>query len=173
MNNIPLRNGIQSGIAIVIIGTVLHAIDAKLFLNSYGLIGYVVFLFFMVRSALQVRKYEGGVLPFSSAFVSAFIPMTIGVLFSSLFMYAVHNWINPDITLWVKEAAIETATFAMEKASSMFDMDVDQEEVIELLEKEDYSLNLGKTFLSWILTTLMGCIPALIIAAITKRGEEY
>ena len=53
-----------------------------IFLNWYGFVGHIVFLFFMVRSAVQVRKSDGGVLSFSSAFIAAFITMTIGVLFS-------------------------------------------------------------------------------------------
>jgi len=44
--------------------------------------------------------------------------------------------------------------------------------MIKLLEEQDYRLSFGATFLSWFLTTIMGCVPALIIAAFMKRGEE-
>lgn len=172
MNDISIRNGLHAGIVIVVLGSILHAIDPKSFLNMYGFVGYVVFLFFMVRSVLQVRKNEGGILPFGSAFVAAFIPMTIGVFISSVFTYAMHNWINPDLIILMKEIAIESTTMAMEKMSKMFDMDVDVDEVIKELEKVDYSFGLGSLLLSWITTSIMGCVPALIIAAFTKRGEE-
>ena len=172
MNDISFRNGMLAGIVIILLGSILHAIDPRSFLNIYGFVGYAVFLFFMVRSVLQVRKNEGGVLSFGSAFVAAFIPMTIGVFMSSVFTYAMHNWINPDLIILTKEIAIESTTMAMEKMSELFDMDVDIDEVLKELEKVDYSFGLGSLVLSWITTTIMGCVPALIIAAFTKRGEE-
>ena len=172
MNDISFRNGMLAGIVIILLGSILHAIDPRSFLNIYGFVGYAVFLFFMVRSVLQVRKNKGGVLSFGSAFVAAFIPMTIGVFMSSVFTYAMHNWINPDLIILTKEIAIESTTMAMEKMSELFDMDVDIDEVLKELEKVDYSFGLGSLVLSWITTTIMGCVPALIIAAFTKRGEE-
>tara|TARA_B110000459_G_C16568203_1_gene475011 strand:- start:143 stop:661 length:519 start_codon:yes stop_codon:yes gene_type:complete len=172
MNDISFRNGMLAGIVIILLGSILHAIDPRSFLNIYGFVGYAVFLFFMVRSVLQVRKNEGGILSFGSAFVAAFIPMTIGVFMSSVFTYAMHNWINPDLIILTKEIAIESTTMAMEKMSELFDMDVDIDEVLKELEKVDYSFGLGSLVLSWITTTIMGCVPALIIAAFTKRGEE-
>lgn len=172
MNDISFRNGMLAGIVIILLGCILHAIDPRSFLNIYGFVGYAVFLFFMVRSVLQVRKNEGGVLSFGSAFVAAFIPMTIGVFMSSVFTYAMYNWINPDLIILTKEIAIESTTMAMEKMSELFDMDVDIDEVLKELEKVDYSFGLGSLVLSWITTTIMGCVPALIIAAFTKRGEE-
>ena len=93
-------------------------------------------------------------------------------MFSSLFTYAIHNWINPDLIILTKEIAIESTTMAMEKMSELFDMDVDIDEVLKELEKVDYSFGLGSLVLSWITTTIIGCVPALIIAAFTKRGEE-
>ena len=172
MNDISFRNGMLAGIVIILLGSILHAIDPRSFLNIYGFVGYAVFLFFMVRSVLQVRKNEGGILSFGSAFVAAFIPMTIGVFMSSVFTYAMHNWINPDLIILTKEIAIESTTMAMEKMSELFDMDVDIDEVLKELEKVDYSFGLGSLVLSWITTTIIGCVPALIIAAFTKRGEE-
>lgn len=171
MNDIRIKNGLYAGAVIVLLGSIMHANDPRFFLNMSGFVGYLVFLFFMVRSAVQVRDSEGGVLPFASAFIAAFIPMTIGVFFSSFFNYAIHNWINPDIVIMIKEVAIESATYTLDKISEMFDMNMDRDKVLNLLEEEDYSLNLGKTILAWLLTTMMGCIPALIIAAFTKRGE--
>ena len=58
----------------------------------------------------------------------------------------------------------------MKKMSKMFDMDIDK--VLAKMKKVDYSFGLGSLVLSWITTTIMGCVPALIIAAFTKRGEE-
>ena len=171
MNNISIRNGLFSGLVIVVLGSIMHAISPRFFLNFYGLFGYVVFIFFMIRSVLQVRKSDGGVLSFASAFIAAFIPMTIGVLFSSMFTYVVHNWINPDIIILIKEIAIDSATMVMEKMSEMFDADIDLDEAISEMEKVDYSFGFGSLLLAWITTTIMGCVPALVIAAITKRGE--
>ena len=71
----------------------------------------------------------------------------------------------------IKEIAIESTTMVMEKMSEMFDMDIDK--VLAEMEKVDYSFGVGKMFLSWLLTSIIGCVPALIIAAFTKRGEYY
>ena len=92
-------------------------------------------------------------------------------MFSSLFTYAIHNWINPDLIILIKEIAIESTTMVMEKMSEMFDMEIDK--VLAKLEKVDYSLGVGKMFLSWLLMSIIGCVPALIIAAFTKKGEYY
>lgn len=171
MNKISVRNGLHAGITVVVIGSILHAIDPRSFLNSYGLISYAVFLFFMIRSAVQVREFDEGVLPFSSAFIASFIPMTIGVLFYSFFTYAIHNWINPDLMIIVKEIAIEMATYTYQIMSDKFDIDVDEDQFLKEVEKVDYSFNFGKMFFLWLFTTLMGSIPALIVALVTKRGE--
>ena len=172
MNDISFRNGMLAGIVIILLGSILHAIDPRSFLNIYGFVGYAVFLFFMVRSVLQVRKNEGGILSFGSAFVAAFIPMTIGVYISSIFTYAMHNWINPDLIFLMKEIVIETTTVTMEKMSEMFDIDMDEDEVLKELEKVNYGFSFGSLVLSWITTSVMGCLPALIIAAFIKRGED-
>lgn len=170
--DIKLRNGLHAGIVIVIVGTFMHAIDPRIFLNSYGLIAYIVFLFYMIRSVRQIRKKEGGYITFASAFVAAFIPMTIGVFFYSLFNYAIHNWINPDIVLMIKEIALESAEFARETMSDYFNVEMEEEEMKSIVENLDVRLNLGTTFLSWLLTTLMGSVPALIIAAFMRRAEN-
>jgi len=172
MNDIAKKNGLHAGIAIVILGSILHAIDPRVFINWYGFVGYMVFLFFMIRSVRQVKRSEGGILPFGSAFVSAFVTMTIGVFFSSFFNYAIHNWINPDIVILLKEIAIESSEMVMEKMSTMFDMDVDMDEITAALEEQDYSLNMGSTILTWFMTTAMGCVPSLIIAAFMKKSED-
>ena len=92
-------------------------------------------------------------------------------MFSSLFTYAIHNWINPDLIILIKEIAIESTTMVMKKMSEMFDMDIDK--VLAKMKKVDYSFGVVKMFLSWVLTSIIGCVPALIIAAITMRGEYY
>lgn len=171
MNNIYVKNGLSLGAVLVIVATLLHAIDPKLFLNWSSGIGYFFILFFMFKSAIDMRKSEGGILPFAEAFIAALIPMTIGVFISSVFTYVLHNWINPDLTLIVKEIAIETTEMLAEKISSVLDFKFDKEQALIELEKVDYSFGLGKMILAWVLTSLMGCIPALIVAAITKKGE--
>jgi hypothetical protein len=173
MNNISIRNGLHSGIVIMVLGSLLHAISPRYFLNWYGFVGYVVFLIFMVRSVLQVRENEGGILSFGPAFVAAFIPMTIGVYISSIFTYALHNWINSDLIFLMKEIVIETTTVTMEKMSEMFDIEMDEDEVLKKLEKVNYGFSFGSLVLSWITTSIMGCLPALIIAVFFKRGEDY
>ena len=172
MKNIYTKNGILLGVVLILNASVLHAIDPRVFLNWSPWIGYIAMIYFMYRSAVETRASESGILPFGNAFIAALLPLVIGFYIYSLFTYALYNWINPGLVEIVKETAIESATYAIEKMSSMFDMDMDQDKVIEALEKEDYSFNLGKVFLSWLLTSLMGCIPALVIAAFTKRGED-
>lgn len=172
MTDIKVKNGLHAGIVIVIIGTILHAMNPRTFLNSYGFVGYMVFLFYMIRSVAQSRKSNEGIISFGEAFGAAFVTMTVGVFFSSTFMYAVHNWINPDLALMVKEVALESAEFVSEKASTYFDMDLDAEEVKAVLEQQDFRLNIGTTFASWFMTSVMGSIPALIMAAFMKRGED-
>lgn len=172
IEDLKIRNGLHAGIVIIIVGTLMHAMDPRTFLNSYGFLGYVVFLFYMVRSVRQIRKEEGGYITFASAFIAAFVPMTIGVFFYSLFNYAIHNWINPDIIIMIKEVALESAEFAREKISDFFDVEMTEEEMRSIVEQQDFRLNVGTTLLSWLLTTIMGSIPALIIAAFMRRGEH-
>lgn len=169
--DIKLKNGLHAGIVIIVVGTIMHAMDPRTFLNSYGIIGYLVFLFYMVRTVKLTRKENGGYISFGNAFVAAFIPMTIGVFFYSFFNYAIHNWINPDIVIMIKEIALESAEYGREIMSEYFDLDMKKEEMRSLVEQQDFKLNFGTTFFSWLLTTIMGCVPALIIAAFMRRGE--
>jgi hypothetical protein len=99
--------------------------------------------------------------------------MTIGVYISSIFTYALHNWINPDLIFLMKEIVIETTIVTMEKMSEMFDIDMDEDEVLKELKKVNYGFSFGSLVLSWITTSITGCLPALIIAAFFKRGEDY
>ncbi len=170
MNNLYVKNGVALGVVLVIMSSILHAIDPRFFLNWSSWIGYLFMIIFMYKTAISVRKEEG-VLSFGDAFIAALIPMTIGVLILSVYTYALNNWINPDLNLIVKEIAIESTTMVMEKMSEMFDMDVNIDQSLKELENVDYGFGLGKMILSWVLTSIMGCIPALIIAAIAKKGE--
>ncbi len=171
MENIHLKNGLILGAVLVVVGTILHAIDPRVFLNWSSWVGYVLMIYFMYKTAVEVRNREGGVLPFGDAFIAALIPMVIGAFFISAYTYALHNWINPELTEVVKEIAMESTAMVMEKMSEMFDMDMDEVDIQKELEKVDYGFGFGKMILSWVLTSLMGCVPALIVAAITKRGE--
>lgn len=168
MENIKIKNGLILGGVLVALTLILYLIDPRFYLTWGSWIGYVVIIYFMYKTAVAVRESEGGVLSFGSAFVASLVPMVIGLLISYIFAYILQNFIAPELTDLTKEIAIE----AIEKVAEMFGGDMG-DEMMEQIENEDYSLTMGKTLMGWIFSSLIGCIPALIVAAITKRSGEF
>lgn len=168
MENIKIKNGLILGGVLIALTLILYLIDPRMYLTWGSWIGYIVVIYFMYRTAVAVRSAEGGVLSFGGAFVASLVPMAIGLLISSLFAYVLQNFIAPELTELTKEIAIE----AVEKVAEMFGGEMG-DEMMEQIENEDYNLTMGKTLMGWVISCLIGCIPALIVGAVTKRSGEF
>ncbi|MEJ6613139.1 MAG: DUF4199 domain-containing protein [Saprospiraceae bacterium] len=168
MENVKIKNGLILGVALVIISLVLYLIDPRVYLTWETWIGFAAVIYIMYKTAVAVREQKDGVLSFGSAFVAVFVPMAIGLLISSLFSYVLQNYLAPELGDITKEMAIET----IEKISGMFGGDVG-DEMMEEIENQDYSLTMGKVFLGWMFSVVIGCVPALIVAALTKKSGDF
>lgn len=168
MENVKIKNGVILGVVLIVISLVLYLVSPRVYLTWGQWIGYIAVIYFMYKTAVTVREEEGGVLPFGAAFVASFVPMAIGLLTSSLFAYLLQNFIAPELGDLTKEMAIET----IEKVSAMFGEGM-SDDMIEEIEKQDYNLTIGKSMLGWLFAMVFGCVPALIIAAITKKSGDF
>lgn len=168
MGNVKIKNGLILGGVLIVLSLVLYLVNPRVYLTWASWIGYAVVIYFMYKTAVAVKAEEGGTLSFGGAFVASFVPMAIGLLISSLFSYLLQNFIAPELGDLTKEMAIET----IEKMSSMFGGEMG-DEMMEQIENEDYSLTVGKTMLGWVFSLLIGCIPAVVVAAITKKSGEF
>jgi len=70
---------------------------------------FPIFLLILVKSGLDARKANDGVIAFGEAFKNMFVTGAIGVLLCTLFEYLHFNFISPELIEMQRELAIEAA----------------------------------------------------------------
>lgn len=167
MNDVKIKNGVILGVVLVALSLILYLVSTKAFLGWGSMVAYPIIIYFMYKTAVSVRTLNGGSISFGEATVAAIIPMAIGLLISSLFTWVLYNFIDTGLEEATKQMAIES----VEKLGSFLGEDA-MEGALEELENEDYSMSLGKTFMGYFFTVVIGSIIALIVGAITKRDTS-
>ena len=120
----------------------------------------------MTTAATSFKAQNEGHATFGQALLAAWFTGIIGGLIISIFTYILYNFIDPSLMDRVNEAAIEM----LDKfAGSM--PEEEYEKAIEKIESNN-NFGLGAMATNFIFMTILGLIPSLIIAALTKSKEN-
>lgn len=165
MNQLALRYGGFMGLALVLVNLLFYLIGVNAFFQYAGLVGFVVYIGFMVKAGIDQRTEEGGFMTFGQAFTVTFQTYVLGALIYWIFYYILFNFIDPSLVEEQKRIAME----ALEKFGSFMGEEA-MDQMMEQVETQDFGASIG-TVLTSFLTSLIfpGAIFALIISLFIKR----
>ncbi len=169
MKSSSLNYGLIAGISLTLIYVILYVIDASL-LGSFS-IGLLVLLGLIVLgfiSTAKAKKINEGYLSFKEAFTAYFIPVAIGLLIPTLFLYVLFNFIDPETAEFLKEQGIEQAEAMMKRFGTP---EADIQKALEDAAKEDQN-SLGSTLTRYAFTLIFLSVIGLIAALTMKKKKE-
>lgn len=169
MSKHALSYGLLAGLFLVAINLIIYLIDPMLLAN--WLLGVALFTFAFIALlvvGLNIRKAEGGYLPFGKAFVSVFVASLIIAVVGTIYQVLLFNVVDPNLAGDLIEQSMENMMAFFER----FDLPIDEiEKQLETNREQmvnQYSLG-GQT-LGLVFEAFLWAIGALIVAAIVKRN---
>lgn len=169
MNEIVKKNAIQygiiSGIASVLITTLIYTFDINLFLSGWiTFLKFSVFTLISIMLLINTKKQLNSIFPFKTAFTTYFVHILIGLFLATTFEIILFNLIDPSLKDTIKEMSMKFTAGFMEKMGAKASdinkamaamQDVDQYSILELLKGSAIYI-------------LMASVYGLILAAIFK-----
>jgi hypothetical protein len=120
----------------------------------------------MISAARTFKAENEGVMSFGQGLLSSWFTGIVGCIISLFFTYILFNFIDPSL----KEKAAEAALKMIEAfAGSMPEEEYDK--AIEKIENTD-SFSIQAQLTNLIFMSVIGIIPSLIIAAMTKNDSN-
>jgi len=162
------RYGLIVGLVEMIALYLLYAISIEAYLGPprYG-IGIVI-ITMVVYYAKQVRDLNGGYFEYGEAFLHVFAIFMVSAVVTLLFTYLHYNVLAPELEAETRRLAIEN----MEEMMNMFGGGSEQmDEVMEELEKQDFSFGVGSIFSGTLASAFIWGIVSAIIAGFIKKRE--
>lgn len=169
LEDTKVRFGLITGLIYIILTLVLYVIDRNLLGSLWKLIPYLVTLGLVAYAAIVSRKEQGGYIGFKEALKSAFVVYLIAEIMWQFFNYSLYNIIDPELSQFMKEMAIETTESGMDK------MGVAEEKIKETvnnMKEQDYTLTLGKVIKGLAVWLIIGFIYSMIVAGVVKRAPD-
>ncbi|MFY7988490.1 MAG: DUF4199 domain-containing protein [Flavobacterium sp.] len=176
MNEIIKKNGINFGIILGVLGItsqmIVYAMGGiskeNAILNS--VLQFVFWLAFLITRIVQCNKTKkefNGFISLKDLFTTLTITVTIGILISQFFTYALNNFIDAEYGNTMNEFMNEQQIVAQNAMKSF--MKVSSEDLKKIAETNNFSiLNiLQGTLIAFLLSSLMN----LILAAIFKKNQ--
>ena len=166
--NPSIQNGIIAGVAGIILQMLLYFIQPKLLFNIAPWLVFIVVLVFMVQSANQLKKMNGGYLSLKEGLQQSWVTAILAIVILAIFKFLLYNVIDPGLT----EKQLQVAIEQTEKITELFGGgDVDFDEMEDMM-RDQMKLTLPKLLLGILVSIILHFIPAIIIAGITKNKKE-
>jgi Na+-translocating ferredoxin:NAD+ oxidoreductase RnfE subunit len=167
MKQYDAKYGLMAGGIAILISLVVYLIDSHSYLKFGAAIAALPMFYFIVQAALAVKKQNNGFISFGDAFKNSWVTYLIYSLLSTIFMYILFNFIDPDLNEMMKETAVET----LEKVRSVLG-DEATDEGIKAIEKST-DQNIGNLAFNFLISLIFpGAFLALIIALIVKKEDN-
>jgi Protein of unknown function (DUF4199) len=164
MRKNSMNYGIILGLALIVLTTLMYAIDINSFTSSWiGMINLAVITGFGAVAAAKQKKVNGGFLSFKESFTCFFITVVLGAFISTLYSILLFNYIDAEAKIIITENVTKKTVEMMQKFGGKA---ADINKMAEEMEKAD-SFGLwgqlkGFAF-SIILYSIIGLITALIV----------
>lgn len=167
LENIGIRYGLITGLCMIILFSVLYAVNTALMFNMWlGIAMFVVLIVVMVLAARHTRNNLGGYATFAQLVAPAFAVMVVAQLLGSIYNYALYNFIDPSLTQTLRTVTSES-TYEM---LTMFGApEEDIEKALDEIDKRDFSVTLSSTIFGFAGACLFGFFMAAIIALILRK----
>ena len=165
-----LKWGLILGMTDIMIPLLAYIIDKSLMVNTWVSIStFVINVILLIFSITTKRKELGGLISFNEAFIICFIVFLGSAIMQNIFNYVLYNLIDPGLSEFIKQRAIEATSSMMEK----FGADQDGiDKALEKLQNEDFSQTPARVGKQFFFMMIYGAILSSILAAIFKRNPR-
>lgn len=168
-----LRNGVVAGLICIIYTLLLYILGGELMFNFWmSMASYVIIIGVMVYTVQSYRKAHGNYVGFRTSFGGAFPVGIFGMLLPLVFAYILYAYIDPDLTMRLKEYTIKTS-IDMLQWFNMPEEEIDKQ--LDIIKEQDYSPNLlsyAKGYVgSLIFVALFASIVSLVFWLISRKNE--
>lgn len=169
ISDLALRYGLILGFVHIAINLLMYMIDKELMVSFWpGLIILTISITIIVMPIKQY-KHENGNLLFKEAFLIAMITMAGSGLIGTVFTYILHNFIDPELSGFIKEQTIQKTVTMLEKFGTS---EEDIARTIEDMSKQDFGFSASRVGTQFLWAILFSTIPASIIAAIMRTKQK-
>jgi hypothetical protein len=166
--SISLTCGLISGLAMVLLTTILYLGGVNAFLGPVAYWGYVTPLAMAIIAPLAEKKARGGYLEFRDALKASFLVFVITLALQTLFTWVLMNYIDPPF-----RQAVEQVTQARTEKLLHDMMHMDQEKIDEAMAREQgvNHFTLPKLLMGLAFWYVVFFIVSLLIAAIVRKKK--
>ncbi|MEZ4906663.1 MAG: DUF4199 domain-containing protein [Saprospiraceae bacterium] len=168
MNNILLKNGLIAGILAIIISIIVWMIDPTFYLKSGPYFRLVVIVFFMYKTAKEIRDLNGGFINLADLFKATIITAIVATILILVFNYIHYNFIDTNLVEIQKQIALESIS----KMTEAFGNEDMVEEIADKIDEQDFSMTFGKLLQGWAINLIFWAIVSLIISAVMKKKDN-
>ncbi|MCF8236743.1 MAG: DUF4199 domain-containing protein [Saprospiraceae bacterium] len=164
-NQTSINYGLIGGMAAIALSLLYYLMNVSGFITWGAWFSYLALGATMVMAGLAIRKAQDGFIEFKEALKVTFLVWVIGTILTTLFMYAMFNFIDPGLVDVQKEVTMEW----MEKFTANMDEET-LDEINKRIAEEGFGLNLKKSLLGYGVGLIFpGFIIALIVSLIIRR----
>ncbi|PWA05403.1 DUF4199 domain-containing protein [Flavobacterium psychrotolerans] len=163
-----LNFGLFLGVFLVVMTTLIYAIDISLFTSSWiGIVNVIIITGFGAFAAMKYKKSIGGFITYKETFSSYFITVALGFFISTAFSILLFNLIDPEAKTIITENIIKYSVTMMEKFGTKA---ADINKMIEEMQKSDPFGTMGQVK-GFAFNLIVYSIIGLIISLIIKRDR--
>jgi len=169
MKSSSLNYGLLTGASLTLLYVILYLVDTSL-LSSFSL-GLLILLGLIIIgfvSTAKAKSINEGYLTFKEAFTAYFIPVALGLLIPSLFLYVLFNFVDPETAEFLKQEGMVKAEELMRNFGAP---EADIEKALEDAASENQN-SLGSTLTRYAFTLIFLCVIGLIAALTMKNKKE-
>jgi hypothetical protein len=165
------RAGLIASSISVLYTLITYIIGIDAFTNFYiPFILFIGILVYLIFSLKKIKKFMGGIFPFSVAFMNFMVMATIYVVISQSFSYLLIYVFNPDFGLAVNDAIIEKTIGLMESFGAQ------EGDIVNSLEELETQFanqsTISGAFMGMLKQLGFMAVIGLIVAAVLKSKKE-
>ena len=165
-----LKWGLILGMINILIYLLIYLIDKNFLVSMwFSLISLVINITLLIIPITSKRKELGGFISFNDAFMICIIIFIGGAILQNIFNYILYNIIDPSLSEFIKQKAIESAQSMMEKFGAQQDA-IDK--TISDLQNQDFSQSPARIGKQFFFSILIGGVISLILSAILKKSPK-
>lgn len=173
IQRLGLQNGIIAGVLSVIFVLLLYILGGDLlFKTSMQFAGHLIPIGLMIVTVQKYRQHHGNYVSFRSAFGGAFSVSVVSFLFLLIFSFILYKFIDPELTMRLKDYSINQAIEWMQWSNLPEDK-IDEQ--IDVMKNQDFSPTIKNYLLGYlgglVFSAVYAVIVALVFWLISRKNE--